>query len=122
MMFLYAIFCQWLSRGCLLKCFLEEEKWQIFLVVFLISIVFGSPIQGDMSDKGSRKKVLLVTTLCVILSLMIVMIGRLFCSHETLPIAMIVAVIINGLFGKLLSELILRKEPLQSVLFAGSLF
>ncbi len=100
MMLLYSIFCQWFSRGCLLKCCLEQEKWQSLLIVFLIGFALGSPIQGYMSDdKGSRKKVLLITISCIILSMLTMMVGKPICSKEHFPILLGSASIINGVFG-----------------------
>jgi len=96
---LFSIFCQWFSRRCLIQCCLGQEKWKMLLMVLFIGMVVGSPIQGYMSDKSSRKKLLLVTISCVILSLLIVFIGQPFCSKEYFPILLIVASVINGVFG-----------------------
>ena len=99
MMFLYAIFCQWFSRGCLLKCCLEQDKWEMLVIAFLVGFAIGSPVQGYMSDKGSRKKILLVTILCVIISMLIIVVGNPFCPTEKFPILLIAASVINGVFG-----------------------
>lgn len=99
MMFLYSIFCQWFSRGCLFKCCLEQEKWQLLIVVFLIGFVLGSPLQGYMSDKGSRKHILLLTISCIILSMLTMVIGERLCSQEQLPLLLGIASVINGVFG-----------------------
>lgn len=99
MMFLYSIFCQWFSRGCLLKCCLEQEKWQFLMAVFLIGFVLGSPIQGYMSDKGSRKQLLLLTISAIILSMLAITVGKPLCSKEHFPILLGITSIINGVFG-----------------------
>lgn len=98
-MFLYSIFCQWFSRGCLLKCCLEQEKWQFLIIVFLIGFALGSPLQGYMSDKGSRKKILLLTISCILLSMLTMLIGKPLCSKEQFPLLLGIASIINGVFG-----------------------
>jgi len=98
-MFLFSIFCQWFSRGCLLKSCLEQQHWQTLLIAFAIGTIIGSPVQGYMSDRGSRKTILIITILCVILSMMIVFIGKPLCSMERFPYLLAIASIINGVFG-----------------------
>lgn len=99
MMFLYSIFCQWFSRGCLISSCLEQTNWQMLLMVFMIGYGIGSPVQGYMSDKGSRKKILLFTISGVILSVFILVIGGLVGQNEYFPILLSVASIVNGVFG-----------------------
>ena len=99
MMFLYSIFCQWFSRGCLLNCCLKQQNWQILVVAFLIGIVIGSPIQGYISDKSSRKKALLITISCIIFSMLIMVIGKSIYPKEHYQILLAVASIINGVLG-----------------------
>lgn len=99
MLFVYSIFCQWFSRGCLLKCCFEQEKWQFLMVVFFIGFIIGSPIQGYMSDKSSRKKILLLAISSVLLSMLAMTIGTPLCSKEQFPILLGIASIINGVFG-----------------------
>lgn len=99
MVFLYSIFCQWFSRGCLLKCCLEQEEWQILLVVFFIGFAVGSPIQGYMSGKSFRKKILLLTIPSVLPSILAVIIGTPLCSKEQFSILLGDPCILNGVFG-----------------------
>jgi MFS family permease len=71
----------------------------MLVIKFLIGITVGSPFQGHMSDKSSRKKLLIVTVLSVILSLLTMVIGQSFCPHEYFPILLSIACISNGVFG-----------------------
>ncbi|MGH2612312.1 MAG: hypothetical protein ACRDFB_04610, partial [Rhabdochlamydiaceae bacterium] len=52
-----------------------------------------------MSDKGSRKKILLFTISCIIASMLTMMIGKPLCSKEQFPILLGIASIINGVLG-----------------------
>ncbi len=102
MIFLYAIFCQYFSRGCLLRCCFEQKEWQTLLIAFLVGCVIGSPVQGAMSDYATRKRVLLVTIPCVIVSMLIMVFGSQLCPEEYFQILLAVAAIINGVLGNVL--------------------
>jgi MFS family permease len=76
-----------------------QEKREMLLIVFLIGFAIGSPIQGYMSDKSSRKRLLIATILCVILSLCIMVFGQPVCPKEYFPILLAISCIVNGVFG-----------------------
>ena len=69
------------------------------MVVFFIGFAIGSPVQGYMSDKSSRKKILLLAISSVLLSMLAMVIGTPLCSKEQFPILLGIASIINGVFG-----------------------
>jgi len=99
MIFLYSIFCQWFARGSFIRCSLDQEKWQVLLMAIFIGYVLTSPIQGDISDKSSRRKNLLWTLCCVVFSLILMLGNILFCPKEYFLILLGVSAILNGVFG-----------------------
>ncbi len=99
MTLLYSLFCQYFSRGCFLKCCLDQEKWYVLVIAFLVGVIVGSPFQGHMSDKIGRRKVLLITISSVIFSLLIIVFSPSFFPKESFPILLAIASIINGVFG-----------------------
>ncbi len=102
MMFLYSIFGQWFSRGCLIKSCLAQEKWEVLLLAFAVGHIVGSPVQGSMSDKVSRKKILLFTILSVVLTMSVMVVGTPFTTEKTFTVLLAIACILNGVFGNVL--------------------
>jgi len=97
--FLFAIFAQWFSRGFLFQLCLGQENGTFLFVVFFVAFLLGAPVQGYMSDVTSRKKVILGALAAVVVSLLIVSFGPVLFSPEKVPVILGVAAIINGVFG-----------------------
>lgn len=99
MMLMYSIVCQMFSRGVLLKTCFEQEKWEVLMMMLFVGIAIGSPVQGHMSDKTSRKKILILTISAVVVSMLIALVGQYQYSKEQFPFLLGLACVINGFFG-----------------------
>jgi len=99
MVFPFVIFAQYFSRGVLFVSCLAQEQWMVLVGGLAVSSVIGSPVQGWMSDRGSRKNVLLVTVLCVIASIVLVLIRERIGDERVFLSLLGLAVVLNGIFG-----------------------